>query len=1012
MSHAKLTAPRLRNIVSRGRLFSFLDGVEAVPVTWVSSPAGSGKTTLLASYLQTRRIPHIWYRVDETDNDVAGFFYYMGEAAKSLKKGRSKPLPLLTAEYRAGLPAFTRRYFESFFGRMTPPYAVVLDNYQDAPEQSPLHGVIKDGLALAPEGVRIFIASRCDYPQPFVPLKVGDMLACLGWEEMRFTLDEAREMIALRRSLPEEAVRSIHQRAGGWAAALVLFSEKGPARKDHELVFDYLAVEVFRELPEYMKTFLLKTSLLPSVSPGNARKLTGMEESGEILTNLSSRYFTERYGDEYSYHPLFREFLLTEARKAYKEELTGLAAQAGQILSEAGRAEEAVTILLDAEAYVAALPPILRRAPELLKQGRIGTLEEWVRRLPGDLVAGSPWFSHWLGMGRLMTDPTSARGCFERAFALFDAQGDVSGCLVSAANIINSIVFEWDDGRPLDPWIEWIDRNVGPATRLASPEMEAHVASAMVSALWRRTYCHPNVDVWIERTLKACERVDDVLVRFMAKANVLEYHGNYLHLDQRGLGAEFREAASSKQKQKQIPPLAHLMYMVRPAHLSDWLESSPDEAARLWKGTVKVMRQSLQTAEEWGAYSHIGMIYAAFVLAAFEMNDLDLAGELLGKMDRLVPAGKSAIRVRFSLRKTVYLFRRGRLTEALAEARVCLEAAERTGCPMYETLARLVYAYVLRLIGDPAGAYRQLDRIKGIIGPPHPPDIVHYLVLLTEAILALDKGDRPGCVEALREAFRIGWDKGYAIVLYYWWQPVEMARLCAEALSADIEVEYARQIVRTHRLAPPGPPEALEKWPWPVRIRTLGRFEVEVNGRPLVFNHKVQKKPLALLRAIVTLGGRNVSEEVVQDLLWPEAEGDRAHTSFKFAVFRLRRLLDSDGALEVKGGRVSFSSTCVWIDTWAFDALADRVSRVHGEPAAGEGVDAVNASATLCLDLYHGIFLIDSDEAWTNLCRKRLQDRYVKTIERLAEKFQRAGESDRAMRFLDAARERIAEAVH
>ena len=697
----KITAPRLRNILPRERLFSLLDTMETFPVTWVCSRAGSGKTILLASYLKARGLPSLWYRVDEADGDVASFFYYMSEAATMLKKGRNKPLPLFTPECRAGMLAFTRYYFESLFSRMAPPYAIVLDNYQDAPEPSQFHEVMRNAFGLVPEGIRIFVASRSDCRPSFVSLKAGGFVGAIGWEDIRFSFDEVREMLRLRRkgaAPEEEVVRHIHRQTQGWAAGAILLSEQEPASLDRQPVFDYLAEEVFRKLPDALKAFLLKTSLLPSISPDIAVELTGRQDSEAVLSRLRGYYFTERYGREYSYHPLFREFLIAQARRTYEDEYGHLAFEAGRTLARAGRKEEAIKVFLDVKAYDEALPLIIAQAPELLKQGRSGGLEEWTERMPRDLRDRSPLLLYWLGMGRLMTDPTSARGCFEKAFALFDAQGEKEGCLLAAADVINSIVLEWDDFRPLDPWIEYIDRSVGPSTRLASPEMEARVASAMVSALWRRTYRHPHMNVWIERTLRACAKVEDVLARFTAKASVMEYYGNYGHEETVLVAKEFREAAFSKQ----IPPLAHLMYMVRPAYLTEWIDGS-------WDKAIKTMQKALHTVEEWGAYSHVGTIYAALASAAFEINDLDFAGDIIQKMGRSVTDRKSAIRLRLSLRRTFYLFRKGKLAEARAEAKVCLDMAERTGGPLYQALARLVFAYVLRLTGERTHAYHQLE---------------------------------------------------------------------------------------------------------------------------------------------------------------------------------------------------------------------------------------------------------------------------------------------------------------
>lgn len=77
---AKITSPRLSGVVQRSRLFSLLDDCSARPVTWVTASAGSGKTTLVASWVQARKIPCLWYQVDEGDGDIASFFYYMAMA--------------------------------------------------------------------------------------------------------------------------------------------------------------------------------------------------------------------------------------------------------------------------------------------------------------------------------------------------------------------------------------------------------------------------------------------------------------------------------------------------------------------------------------------------------------------------------------------------------------------------------------------------------------------------------------------------------------------------------------------------------------------------------------------------------------------------------------------------------------------------------------------------------------------------------------------------------------------
>lgn len=90
---AKITRPSAEGILPRRRLFQLLDRARHHPILWVSGPPGSGKTSLVASYLDSRKLPCLWYQVDEGDSDIATFFYYMGLAGKKPPPERRNLFP-------------------------------------------------------------------------------------------------------------------------------------------------------------------------------------------------------------------------------------------------------------------------------------------------------------------------------------------------------------------------------------------------------------------------------------------------------------------------------------------------------------------------------------------------------------------------------------------------------------------------------------------------------------------------------------------------------------------------------------------------------------------------------------------------------------------------------------------------------------------------------------------------------------------------------------------------------
>ena len=87
---SKIAFPVFGGTFPRKRLFRVLDRARKRPIVWISGPAGCGKTTLASTYLFDRKVPCLWYQIDEGDNDVASFFYYMGLAARrAAPRGRA-----------------------------------------------------------------------------------------------------------------------------------------------------------------------------------------------------------------------------------------------------------------------------------------------------------------------------------------------------------------------------------------------------------------------------------------------------------------------------------------------------------------------------------------------------------------------------------------------------------------------------------------------------------------------------------------------------------------------------------------------------------------------------------------------------------------------------------------------------------------------------------------------------------------------------------------------------------
>jgi DNA-binding SARP family transcriptional activator len=172
------------------------------------------------------------------------------------------------------------------------------------------------------------------------------------------------------------------------------------------------------------------------------------------------------------------------------------------------------------------------------------------------------------------------------------------------------------------------------------------------------------------------------------------------------------------------------------------------------------------------------------------------------------------------------------------------------------------------------------------------------------------------------------------------------------------------------RFGVPPPDEYTEAWPWPVKIYTLGRFELELDGKTAEFSAKAPRKMLALLKALICLGGRDVPDYQLIDALWPDEEGDAARAAFGVAVHRLRKLLGKNEAIELKDGRVGLNPDIVWIDAFAFERLASE--------GLGDSSGEANVGVGRALALYKGSLLpSDSEEPWSTAMRERLRAKFI-----------------------------------
>jgi LuxR family transcriptional regulator, maltose regulon positive regulatory protein len=1027
---AKITRPTISGAVQRERLFSLLDGTVKKPVVWVSAPAGSGKTTLVSSWLDSRKLPCIWYYCDEGDSDPATFFYYMGLAAKKTAPRRRNPLPLLTPEYLAGITTFTRSFFEMLYDRLVPgrasreippgpPFAkggevrgvIVLDNYQDVPAESPFHEIMDKGFAVARDGIRIVVISREEPPPAYARLRASGRMNQLRSSDILFTLDESRELVnGLNPNLDDDYISVMHEKTAGWAAGIILMLERemfndtgseSPADHAYERVFDYFAGELFDRTDKGVRDFLLKTAFLPALSVPLAEKLTGVGTAESILSALNRHhYFTERLagsGQEYQYHPLFRDFLLNRGKTAFPaDELAVIRKDAALLLEQTGQLEDAARLYTDAGDRHGLARIVIRHGRELLMQGRNKTVKEWISAIPGAPGDDNPWLLYWTGMCSFPLDMPRTRHYLEKALESFKATDDTLGIYLSWAGIVDTYAFGLDEWKRLDDCICAFEELRKTRPSFPSRDIDLIASSRMLICLTLRKTDRPNlVHRWLQHVsalLQESPSFDIQMDTMFCMSLYYLWKGEY---DKNAVLLERAEAEILHRKPSPFTVIRLKLMM----GIHYWISAEYESA-------LNTLSEGLEISAGSGVHVFDSLLWGFRAAAEMAPGSLELAEKSLGnQMASLLDTTKTLDTFFYHINSAWYALLKGNPSLAAEHLETISARTVRMGTPYYRALWHMGMAQTAFLQGraKDAKAYVQTALRISLSMKSH---VMEWYALLIDAWFLLREGEEEQGLQSLRRGLSLGRRHGYAHLEFY--LPPVMRFLFAKALAEGIEPEYVKGLIKKLGLTPPNPLVSspllpldkektggiiyLEEWPYPIKIYTLGRFEILRDDTPLAFSGKEQKKPLDLLKALIAFGGVEVPEERLTDALWPDADGDLAHKSFETTLGRLRRLLGGDACIRYRARQLTINPLYCWVDSLALGFLFDTIQATSGDQTTLLGEKAV--------DLHRGPFLpSDFALSWALPCRETLKNRLLRVIRKAGRQYEEAGEWERAAEY-------------
>lgn len=390
----KLMPPRRgRGTLPRPRLEQLIERIAECSLTVLKAPPGFGKSTLASAWAeaaQARGARVAWLTLDEADDSPERLLLY---AAAAIQRGFDggddasllNDLSLIPAQH------LTTLLLNDLERRREHCY-LFLDDYHCVPPESLVAAF--DGLIrFAPDNLHLVFCGRNDLPPSLFAHTYSDALLEVDAGELRFDLDETRDL-TLRAGLeniePAELI-DLHAATEGWIAALrasLLNLRQRPAGSPRLAKnITGLLDELLNRLPQALATHLPSLAAVDKFNAALAEHLTGCTDGHGLIAELERLQLfiagLDPNGEWFSLHPLFREHL---QRRLQPDELGRLRRLAAGWFAARQHWMDAVRSALAAGDNDSARDWIAHCAMGMVESGDFMILLDWQRQLQDRLL--------------------------------------------------------------------------------------------------------------------------------------------------------------------------------------------------------------------------------------------------------------------------------------------------------------------------------------------------------------------------------------------------------------------------------------------------------------------------------------------------------------------------------------------------------------------------------------------------------------------------------------------------
>ena len=184
-----------------------------------------------------------------------------------------------------------------------------------------------------------------------------------------------------------------------------------------------------------------------------------------------------------------------------------------------------------------------------------------------------------------------------------------------------------------------------------------------------------------------------------------------------------------------------------------------------------------------------------------------------------------------------------------------------------------------------------------------------------------------------------------------------------------------------------------------IEIRMLGKFEILMDGKPVLAALKQSRKATMLIQYLVLQKGEKVTHKDLTDTLWNGERSTNPDMALRAIMHRFRNMIDAEGLKELETCIITSRGYYQWnptmecrVDVFEMEALMEEARRQLNPAAAVARYERV-------LELYAGRLLpMSCNEPWVETRSLTLHVQYRIALFQVLEACKRKGENERIVK--------------